>query len=898
MPRNIFKEMESIGLPINKPRNVLQEKEGQWEGWIKPALKEIGGGIAGTPETLFSLANSMALWPIQKVAGLSRVLTGDTAEEARQTEEQIGQAFGYQPKIKEAQGAVDLVGKGFDLLLTPARMAGDELKHMGYPKAGYLAELGAELATFKIAHGVKGKATSLAKQKSSAKSLLNKKLSDLTIEQRRMVNDLADAKSSPRNIVKEHEIVSKDPLETAYETQKDIWLGKRDLRMFEADIEARLLKKEIKAIDKKQAPILDEAIQVYIDTKRNPSHVEAYYNKLKPEQKRIVTLSQNLSNSIKAIADKIEQSYEGIGAHALSADVIRNTIDNYAARKWDLKGTEAAESMRKFGTKTGHAKARKFETIIEGWANGYDLKVKTATENLRIYKHEIVKTIQDKKFVEELRKIKDIDGNKLLSTQQLEGYVHVEHPNMSVWEWAGKMEEGKTYGKNFFATEDGALFERRKLYAPKDQAKNINNMLGISKLAEVPGIKGLTKFNAVTKAWILQSSLFHHMAFMRSFYLPSMRAEMITPRQAYKQGIESIERSDPIIMNGVRNGLTLGLKQDWSEQLLREKTKIGAILDKNRVTKITKDAITKFREAQADFLFGEFGAGLKAKTYELEFRSQMKKHPNTNPDVIAKRVALLINDDFGGLHLQRLGRDPTLQHIFRLFALAPDWTESNIRTMVKTLKNKSGDAAELAMYREFWGGVIVKGLGATAIANLLLSGADTDEMVDNYKEAWKSGNKNWMKIDITPIYKLVGGSSGQKKYFSALGHFQDPLKFLTDPAKAAHHKGSVVYGVGHEFLAGTDWAARKFTTFEELLDEKKTVKWGQGGPISYEQFPSYVLSQMIGTQPVQMQNFIGWMTGEIEGFDALSRSIGLNTTSTYNRKTRGFKRLKKLPTGK
>ena len=48
-------------------------------------------------------------------------------------------------------------------------------------------------------------------------------------------------------------------------------------------------------------------------------------------------------------------------------------------------------------------------------------------------------------------------------------------------------------------------------------------------------------------------------------------------------------------------------------------------------------------------------------------------------------MANLINDDFGGLHLQRMGRNPTWQHILRLFLLAPDWTESNVRTMVKAI---------------------------------------------------------------------------------------------------------------------------------------------------------------------------------------------------------------------
>lgn len=69
------------------------------------------------------------------------------------------------------------------------------------------------------------------------------------------------------------------------------------------------------------------------------------------------------------------------------------------------------------------------------------------------------------------------------------------------------------------------------------------------------------------------------------------------------------------------------------------------------------------------------------------------------------------------------------------------------------------------------------------------------------------------------------------------------------------------------------------------METGETVKWGsKTGAIEYEQFPSFVLSQLIGIQPIQLQNFIGWMSGEIEGFDALSRSAGIGTTRTYSEK--------------
>ena len=890
----------------DKRRNLFaEERKGHWEGWIKPSLKEFGkAATVGTVETIGSLASSMALYPISKSAGVSQLIRGKSAEEARQAEEYwAGKA--YQPTTESGRSATEAIGTAFELGMTPSRMAGEGATELIGEKTGYLTQLAGELFTFKMAGGIKAKAGLVMRQRSTARSMLNKKLNELTVQERLMVEKIVDTKYAPRNIVKEEIESKKPPAEAAYETQKDIWIGEKDVRLLEANVESRLLQKEIKTGYKTEQPaapknmprLTDEAIELYIDTKRNPSHVEKYYDQLKPEQKKVVDLSQNLPEYAKKIADKIEQSYQKIGTEAFGEEVVRNLIDNYASRKWDLEGKETIGAFRKFGTVTGHAKQRKFGTIIEGWANGYELKIKSATENLKTYKHEVIKTIEDKKFVGELRKLKDLDGKPLLSTQQLPGYIEVEHPNMKVWEWAGKAEGAKAYGKNFFATEDGRLMERRSLYAPKEQAKNINNILGTSKLYGTPGVKEITKFTETTKAWVLQSSLFHHMAFMRSFYLPGMRIRnlKITPRQAYRQGLQAIDSADPVVMYGVRKGLTLGLKQDWSESLLREKTRIGRVLDKTVPTKTIKDILNRFRESQADFLFGEFGAGLKAKTYMMEFKEQIKKYPNQPPDMVAARVARLINDDFGGLHLQRLGRNPTLQHTFKLFALAPDWTESNIRTMAKTIKNMTGDQAEIYMYRKFWGGVVLKGVAATALSNYAMSGGNITEMIDNYKKAWESGNFNWMKVDITPIYKLFGGETERKKYFSVIGHFQDPIKFIVHPIKSAKHKASITASMGLEALTGSDWAGRNFTTFEDLLKEGLTVKWGRkSGPVDYDQFPSYVLSQLMGTQPIQVQNFIGYLNGEMEGFDALLKSAGLRVTSTYEKKKKGLKTLKGL----
>ena len=716
---------------------------------------------------------------------------------------------------------------------------------------------------------------------------------------------------------------------SAFQAQKDLWFGNKDVRIHQTKLEKVKLQESIrKALGKKkyddQTKAIDKAVQIYIDLKRNPEHYDKFKDKLTPEQLGTVELSRNLPLPIKQIADQISGSYESLGFEALEADVIKNVIDNYAGRRWDLKGKEGVGAFRKFKATTGHARGRKYETILEGWASGKKLKVEGATNNLATLKEEIIKTIEDKRFLKSMQKIKTIEGQSLVGTKQLEGYVRIEHPNFKEWKWTGKTEDPDTEkirGRNFFTDKEGRIFERKELYAPKEVAQNLNNILGISKLKGIPAIDFITKYNAVFKALILQSSFYHHQAFMRSYYLGTQKKRWneMSIRQAYRSGLEAIKSENPIVTLGVKNGLTLGLMQDWDEDLLKEESGIDCMMNKMGVVKTIKDKILNLRQQQADFLFGKFGAGLKAKAFMIEYRNLVKDHPNKNVDELAKMAANLINDDFGGLHLQRLGRNPTVQHIFRLFALAPDWTESNVRTMIKSVK--AGGKEESEFYRRFWAGILTKGVGLTVIANLLTATMDKDSpeakgawqrFIRNYKRAWKEGRLLWLDVDITPLYNALGGKTERRKYVSLLGHFKDPLKFIIHPIRSAHHKGSVIYKMFHEALVGVDWAGRRITTASELFgvdydkgyykttrkgrykkgDPKfgklkgKTVTYdwgGKKGPISYEQIPSYMLAQVKGIQPVQVQNLIGWVAGSMEGFDTTLNSLGVSLKTTYEK---------------
>jgi hypothetical protein len=333
-----------------------------------------------------------------------------------------------------------------------------------------------------------------------------------------------------------------------------------------------------------------------------------------------------------------------------------------------------------------------------------------------------------------------------------------------------------------------------------------------------------------------------------------------------------------------------------------EQTIWGRALSHTKPTEVAREKLVALRKRQERFLFNKMGPALKIQAGILELKAALKRNQaeleagEITADEIAAAVANLMNNDFGGLHLGRMGRSQTAQHIFRLLALAPDWTESNIRSAVDAFRK--GETGYL--HRMFWGRIAAKGVGATILFNLLLSAFDDDDFAERYRKAWETGRLRWLDIDITPIYEAMGGADDKRKYFSLLGHFRDPVKFVVHPFISMKHKGSVVSRIMLDMMIGQDWAGREFTTIGELAgitedgkNSGRLVKYGRSGakPIEPAQIPSYALYQVRSAMPIPMQNLIAFLGGELDAFDAITKSLGLMTATTYPERKRKPKKI-------
>ena len=726
-----------------------------------------------------------------------------------------------------------------------------------------------------------------------------------------------------------------------------------------------------------------KAIHIYIDLKNEPEAYAKYYDKLTPYQKELtdMALTEVGGNpELVEFANKLKDLYEEAGKVAKQAGLIYNMRENYVNRVWRFNNKSASEADRSFGTTTRHRRRRKLPTILQGWAEGLEMSTEDAVENLVVYQKEIAKTLEDRNLIAYARKLKisdDPDAPFLFTHFRPEGhnYKELKHPNFKVWVYDSverigevfknpggssyKMKGSKLSFRKFAVYNPGGKVARRvfdswdeavnwidvmgnkemeiherwenlrqeKLYAPPEIADHLNKITDEG--FKNPKFKAALKFNAVVKSVILMTSFFHHMAFMRSFYLgtPGLTAfdadgkkfSKFRMIKAYKEGVRMIEEAAPDVEFLIQNSLTLGRLQDWEDFSLNDSKRFRKWFDKKgKTSRKIGNFLEELRQRQTSFLFKNFGAGLKIQAALIEFYHNREKYRGELSDEqIAQLSARLINEDFGGLNFDRMGVSKKTRELLRFFLLAPDWTGSNFLTLKRfaysVLSKKHSEEHVREIYKKFWTGVVMKGIMATMLGNLMMSmlapiAGDEEDPIKRLRHAWDEDWKRlqWTGVDITPVYKLVqratgGQDDGRRRYFSLIGHFKDPIRWMIDPGRSLIHKGSPISRVFLEAIEGQDWKGDGFTNFEELLgiDEagyyksdgpgrkagdpkggqlrgKLTSRTKDSGFIQYDQIPSYLLSQMKGSTPVQVQEFIAVMEGQRTWFDGINRMAGMH----------------------
>ena len=698
-------------------------------------------------------------------------------------------------------------------------------------------------------------------------------------------------------------------------------------------------------------------------------------------------------------------------AMALSAELGRyaqkrvgiNFREDYGfMRDWDF-GKVPAEG-RAFTASIGQQMERRFESVLEGFAdidkdgNQKQALVLTTSGFIDAYVKEaqrINALVANQDFLDLLvstgrlsvNRTKNIEGKRVqlveINNPAVKKVVRVSDVGLkrkqseSAEEYKERIaESARQRGQDLFIGDEGTLYQRSALFADVADAERLNTAFdqGFQSTAFVRALE----VQDLLKSLLLTTSLFHHQAYVRSYFFGSQLSlkeigketlrmvegagkyiargdEMNLPMRAlnpfgqlvagiknmegYKQGESYIQSFDPMVKDLLYTGTTLSMRQDWNQRSVTKvlgglRTKLEKVIPEKALQQ-TIDRVIDFQARQAQILFEEIGPALKLQTEIIEYATLIKKNKaalndgTVNRLDLAREVSMFGNADFGGMHRGMLGISKKSWQLRKAAFLAPDWTESNVRTMVGaiTRKNPTTGSLELAtgwegdLYRDFWRRAIYKAMGATFLFNVVMSlipDGDDEEGLDlfaRYKSAWDAGNMRWLDVDVTPVYRLFGGDTETRKWLSVIGHFRDPIKFIVHPVRSAKHKGAILPRMFVDALTGTDWAGRKFTTTDEFFGrdfekgyykttrrgkyKKGDPKYGKlegrfvsdrrtGGSVldPWTQMPSFALYEMRSVLPIQIQNAISFLGGEMDAFDAMTRSIGVQSATSYPDKTK------------
>ncbi len=226
-----------------------------------------------------------------------------------------------------------------------------------------------------------------------------------------------------------------------WEKAKTDWQGEINFRGFQNYLESVKQKEIIRQfvgerIYGGKSKELAQALWLYIDSRRNPSHVDKYYNDLPPEIQKAIDRFPEIESDpvLRDLVDRIKGREDAIGKRALDEGVIKNLLENHQNRIYEPKEEQLAppsQERTKFITKTRHRLERKYETVLEAIVEGGKKPLITdVADNQLILGDELSKVIADKQLLAQ---------NPNLFGRGREGMSRIEHPNFRRWDLYGNI---------------------------------------------------------------------------------------------------------------------------------------------------------------------------------------------------------------------------------------------------------------------------------------------------------------------------------------------------------------------------------------------------------------------------------------------------------------------------
>ena len=469
----------------------------------------------------------------------------------------------------------------------------------------------------------------------------------------------------------------------------------------------------------------------------------------------------NLTPAEKAVARGIIAEYADALVRGQKGGILGAGIQDFVNHLWNVQknGNKFAKTHAPQLTQFfANALQRKFVSNFEGEQAGMVPITYDISEVLGHYLDSMAKVLNTRKFIKDLTTGKASDGQPLAMpagawSQSVDpetgeagtiyikptgdtppGYRSLDHPAMQRWKWLGKDANGND------VMMQGDLAVHPEAYA------KVKNLLSESAIKDWYNSEGGAMM-VIPKALMKTADYYNSTAkstalgFMSPFHQVQEGTHAVGHRVNPFQGLEPIEPwKNKRQRYAMEHGLMLGAGMKGRAQFME-----GVGGGPNPLYKLP--VFGEQAENYTTWLFNHYIPALKFQTWENMMKRNTDLYGKTkSQDEIAYLSAIQANSAYGHLNYAVMGRNPTIQHIARLFMLSPDFTEARMRFV--------GQAAQ----------------GAAGLAAMAATGGRKG------KEAYKAGHEQFHALLLLAMGFYVGARIGNALLNDGDMHMEDPFR--------------------------------------------------------------------------------------------------------------------------
>ena len=423
-----------------------------------------------------------------------------------------------------------------------------------------------------------------------------------------------------------------------------------------------------------------------------------------------------LSDSEKASVGEFGKSMDDLFEEAKKAGVDMEFAQNYVRHQWDRevaqKKISQYENNFKFDPK--EANARTFLNYFEGEQAGYKPVNKSMAYQWIAAEHSIREAISTRRAIKDLLNDINDDGRPTIAVGDKGKVISADHFNKSKWtephndlDYTGYkyLDHPSLRGWQYYTNVEGAtqpvLMEGNAWIHP-DHYHDLNALLGKSaiKTLKIPDNIPVVGGMYIGQKALKVSSFAKGTMLVGPFHLSHVSQHAAFHKVNPFELREIDFKARPTLKEGVDAGLMLSERQGL--QAFSEGNTSGGLWE-HLPTKYGRAASAKLKQFN-EFTFQEFIPKLKAEMFERAFEENLERYKGDmvsgklSRKQIAEITANQSNAAFGELNYKYMGRNKTLQDIWRLTTLAPDFLEARLRFAGQALR-PYGREQQLALAR-------------------------------------------------------------------------------------------------------------------------------------------------------------------------------------------------------